>query len=111
MVLAKNLDADSDEHVPLVLGQDIQTEIFDPSDDVWTPYRPLLRSDWNAITCLVQYGERVYHIENVVFELDLETWNFDILGEKPDFMPRSPGKCAVATIEGTPGMQIMECFI
>lgn len=108
MVLAKNLDSDSDEHVPLVLGQSIETEIFQPSNDTWANYRPLLGANWNALSCLVQYGERVYHIFDDVFELNLETWDIINHGPKPSYLGRFPGKCAVATIDGTPG-KILLC--
>ena len=112
MVLSRNIETTSDERVPLVLGQDPNTEILSPSSAAWENYRPLLVSDWNSIGCLVQYGDKVYHISDKVYELDLNTWNIDDLAAVPNELT-NPGKCAIATIGGAPGkfiyFQSMAC--
>ncbi len=105
MVLSRNIETTSDERVPLVLGQDPNTEILSPSSETWENYRPLLVNDWNSIGCLVQYGDKVYHISDKVYELDLNTWNIYDLAAVPNELT-NPGKCAIATIEGVPGKYI-----
>ncbi len=110
MVTAPRFGGSSDERVPIVLGQNRATEIFNPETNEWEEYEELDNNNWNAIQCLVHYQDRVYQIgggtvSQYVFELDLTTWTTTQLGEKLDFI-NSPGTCAIATIDGVPGIMI-----
>ncbi len=105
MALAPDFDSGSSKRVPLVLGAGPTTEIYDPVNEVWRPYRTLSIDSndlWLSYGCLTQYEDSIYHISDSIFELNLFSWKITIHGPVPSFL-NAPAKCSVAVINDNPG--------
>ncbi len=94
-----------DELVPMVIGQNEHTEIYNTSTREWMPYRdiPEVTEDWQSVNCLIKIGDNIYHIGNRLCELSTTSWEITDDLEVPDFL-RQPGMCSqarVRDIEGT----------
>ncbi len=90
------------QRVPIVLGDDRITEIYDPVYDEWRLYLPVL-DDWISSNCLVQYENKIYHMGSRDFsELDTTEWTLTSLEPFPSFL-RNPGKCSITYIDGEQG--------
>ncbi len=106
MGLAPNLVIGSDERVPLVLGRSRTTDIYDPTNNQWLQYKdiPDTIDVWRKSSCITQYGDKIYAITELVYELDVTEWDINPLGTSvPDFL-QNPGRCGIAVIDGVPGM-------
>ncbi len=103
MALVRDIDSDSDELVPLVLGLTQQTEIYDPESKQWKQYRELDGNYWVQTGCIVQYEENIYHVDDQVTLLNTSGWEFLPVASVPEFL-QNPGRCAIAEIGGYPGM-------
>ncbi len=97
-----NLDGDGETLVPMVLGQNSLTEIWNPEDNEWNIYRDLDGYNWASMSCLFQEGDYIYHMRRDIERLDTKTWQVEYLGEVPEFLEQ-PGKCAYLEANGTPG--------
>ncbi len=57
---------------------------------------------WTSIGCTLVFQDKLYHIQDNMFVIDLYTWETMDMGSVPSFA-RRPGRCAVATVDDTPG--------
>ncbi len=116
MVNAQNIKSSSSDQVPIVMGYayDGHTEIYNPETKNWEPYKELVYEGWNSLECFMQYGDYIYYIgatsrSSPVYQLDLNTWEFEEIGDKPDFLG-SQGNCAMAVIDDVPGILMMNGY-
>ncbi len=86
-----------------VVGYLSETEMYNPDNHEWTPYEDIPDRMWMTLDCFIQFRGKIYHVENVVTELDPQDWSFTVLGDTPDDS-RDPRKCAGTVIGGSPGI-------
>ncbi len=110
MALVKNLDdtspITSEERVPLVIGQNHQTQIYNVTTREWTVYKELPGTedmkDWIVANCLIQIDDFIYHIGLQFYELDTLSWNFTRNHSIPEFL-QNPGTCSPLRHRGVQG--------
>ncbi len=121
MTLVQNLDnfidvngeqVLSDELVPMAIGGNEQTEIYDPSSREWTRYRdvPSDTDDWMKTNCLIQIDNYIYYIGSTFVELDTLTWEITREFAVPDFL-QNPGMCSQARVKNIEGNIIITCWL
>ncbi len=114
MALVVNLDNTdapldlSNERVPMIIGQNEQTEIYNVSTKEWTSYRqvPGVTEDWISANCLIQIGDFIYHIGNQFYELDTLEWEISRQTTVPDFL-QMPGMCSWARVDDVNGKKFI----
>ncbi len=111
MALVKNLDDNSpitrEERVPMVLGQNHKTQIYNVTTREWTTYMDLpgdteSMEDWIATNCLIQIDDFIYYIGFRFYELDTLSWTFTRNIGIPEFL-HNPGTCSPLRLRGTQG--------
>ena len=104
MARGPDLDDPADDGVyPIAVGLTSATEIYDPVGQEWREYRDIVEDNWVSYGCLLQYGDKVYHMKDYVYEVDLVTWTTRTLGIVPTFLRQNLGRCAWAWNAGRPG--------
>ncbi len=104
MALAPDLEDENADggQVPLVLGLNRQTEIYNRERNEWRPYKELGTNNWISIECLFQHGDSIWHMRQSIYELNTLTWITTEYGPLPDRLS-IPGRCAFSEIDGRPG--------
>jgi len=93
-----------DELFPAVVGYLAENEIYDPDTNDWSVYRSIPDFTWVTLDCFVTFRDKIYHVENVIVEIDPVGWTFLSFGSVPP-QYRDPGRCAIAyTDTGAPGI-------
>ena len=106
MPLVKDLDAGGEDKVPMVIGLNLETEIYNPSADEWNPYRDAPFRNWYSLGCFLQYNDKIYSLRDSVVELDPSDWSYDTLMEEIPLNFARSGRCASVEIDGKPGIML-----
>ncbi len=96
------MDPPSDERVPLTIGPNRDSQIYDPATKTWSEYRDLGEVGWMWSRCLVQLGDYVYHVDSMVRRLDVTQWVIEDVADVPDFL-EGADRCSVALVYNRAG--------
>ncbi len=108
MPKVQNLLSGSNEFVPLVIGLNSETEIYDPETEKWELYLEA-PTDMVSFACFIQYGDFIYYLRENIMALDTTTWELHDLGTVPQFL-ENPGRCAPLEIEDRSGKYNEELY-
>ncbi len=98
-----DVNSGSNTKVPLLLGQEEETIIYDYLQGEWEEYLNLEETNWLSMGCFIQHEDNVYHIATEVHSLNTLTWETKLISEVPEILARYRGKCAISVIEGVTG--------
>ncbi len=96
------IDFDSTRRVPIVLGNGVETEIYNPDNEAWESYEDLEEDGWTSFYCLIQVGNSVWQMRNKIYELNLETFETTEYDDVPDQL-QNAGHCSYIEIDGNRG--------
>lgn len=109
MPKVQNMLINSTVPVPLVIGLNSLTEIYNPDTEQWESYLQV-PSNMVSFACFVQSGNFIYYLRNNIIALDTTTWDIEDFGTVPEFLEH-PGRCAALEIDGRSGKYKKSYFI
>ena len=89
--------------VPMAIGFEQMTEVYNPITKAWRDYMDLPEPTWFGLHCLIAYEDMLYYINTHVEVVDPTTWNHTVLTEVPQALA-APTKCVGVEIGGSPGI-------
>ena len=107
-IMATSIDED-DRIVPTMIGFRDNNESLNPVGNYWEPNGSVPTGNWNVISTLCQYRDKIYHIErdqnstSTIYQLDIDDWSVEVIGFL-DQGQGSPVRCTENTINGSPGI-------
>jgi len=103
LALGPNLDNDPADLTAILISA--STQIFESYIDNWAFYKKLDTRRWSTLQCLLQDGDNVYFVDNMLHVLDLTTWEISSFGIRPQV--DNVGKCALTEIKGVKGTSVL----
>ncbi len=96
-----NVDESTGELHPAIIGNGMETEIYNSITDAWEEYKLLPEALWKATECLIQDGDYLYYIKNAFTKFDTSTWAYEEL-DLPSFLAKGD-TCSIVQINGSKG--------
>ncbi len=99
----------SAETFPTVMGFRANSEMLQSGQ--WNQYEEIPSRFWDALDCFIQYGGKIYHIDEEVSVLDPTDFSvYNMSGPPLEPAGSQPRKCSGVSINDVPGIYIRDGF-